>query len=111
MAVDLASNSLRESLIDEPTPLLERNTLIWGAFLIGVVLGFVVVHVVVAQPMFAQLQELQKQTAALQKDIQMLVGVRDRAWEAGNLLSDLTALDSQLSKTQTTFREIRRLRQ
>lgn len=109
--MDRARNALIEPLHDESNPLLERNTLVWGAFLIGVVLGFVIVHLVVAQPMFAQLQEVQRRTASLQGDLQLLVGVRDRAWEAGNLLSDLTSLDAQLVESRATLREMRRLRQ
>src|SRR4029079_6232175 len=84
IAVDIASNMHNESIADESAPLLERNTLVWGSFLVGVVIGFVAVYVVVAQPLFTQLRDLQTQSVALQVDIQSLVGVRNQAWEADN---------------------------
>ncbi len=109
--MDIASNMQNDSIADETAPLLERNTLVWGSFLVGVVIGFVAVYIVVAQPLFAQLRDLQTQSVALQADLQSLVGVRNQAWEADNLLSDLTALKTQLADARATIREIRQLRQ
>lgn len=110
IAVDIASNLQTESFNDESAPLLERNTLIWGSFLVGVVIGFVAVYIVVAQPLFAQLRDMQSQTVAMQGDLQRLVGVRNQAWEADNLLSDLNALKSQIPDARATIREIREMR-
>lgn len=109
--MDIASNTFSSRADDVAPPLVERHTLIWGSFLVGLVIGFVAVYIVAAQPMFAQLRSLQRQTQALQSEVQTLVGVRDQAWEAGNLLSDLTALRGQLADARTTVREIRQLRQ
>lgn len=108
--MDITSNNLNERFADDSAPLLERNTLVWGAFLVGVLLGFVAVYIVVAQPMFAQLKQLQQQGATLKEDVQLLVGVRDQAWEAENLLSDLNSLKGQLGEARAAVREIRQLR-
>lgn len=109
--MDITSNSFHSSRADDvASPLVERHTLIWGSFLVGIVIGFVAVYVVAAQPMFTQLRTMQRQTQALQAEVQSLVGVRDQAWEAGNLLSDLTALRGQLADARNTVREIRQLR-
>lgn len=109
--MDISNNTVNRSIPNEATPLWERNTLIWGSFLFGVVIGFVAVYIVVAQPMFAQLRDLQEQTIALQGDLRGLVGVRDQAWEADNLLSDLTSLKAHLGDARGTLREIQQLRQ
>ena len=110
--MDIASNTFGSSRVDDVAPpLVERHTLIWGSFLVGLVIWFVAVYVVAAQPMFTQIRSLQRQTQALQSEVQTLVGVRDQAWEAGNLLSDLSALRGQLADARSTVREIRQLRQ
>jgi hypothetical protein len=99
------------ALSDDDSDLVEKNTLIWGFFLIGVVVGFVAVYIVVAQPMFSQLGQLQRQMAALDSDMQLLVGARNHAWEAGQLLSDLNSLKGQIREARANVRDIRSLRQ
>jgi hypothetical protein len=96
---------------EESSPLFARNSMIWGIFLVGVVIGFMAVYLIVAQPMFAQIQQMQKQLIVLDADLQSLVGARNEAWEAGNLLSDLKSLKAQLRDARVTLREIRSLRQ
>lgn len=89
----------------------ERNTLVWGAFLVGLVLGFVAVYIVVAQPVLAQLEETQRQIVRLQSDFQPLLGARDSAWEANNLLSDLKAQQKLLTDARLTLGAIKQFRQ
>jgi hypothetical protein len=96
---------------DDSSPMASKNTMVWGFFLVGVVVGFVAVYLLVAQPMYAQLGQMQRQVAALDADIQSLAGVRHEAWEAGNLLSDLKGLKSQIHDARATVRDIRALRQ
>ncbi|MGQ0634945.1 MAG: hypothetical protein ACT4QC_10065 [Planctomycetaceae bacterium] len=95
---------------DDVTLISERNTLVWGAFLIGVASGFVAVYIVVAQPMFNQLKELHHQTLVLQEDVQELVGERNQAFEAATLLGDLRSMKAQLPDARATVREMRNLR-
>src|SRR5579859_7514276 len=110
ISLDTARNNSGYA-IDEASPsLVEKNTLIWGFFLVGVVIGFVAVYIVVAQPMFAQLGQMQRQMADLETNMQQLVGARNQAWEAGHLLSDLNALKSQIRDARATVRDIRNLR-
>src|SRR5262245_46709020 len=109
--VDTTRNNLNDLTGDDSTPLIARNSMVWGIFLVGIVVGFLAVYVVVAQPMFAQLSQVQSQIASLETDMQALVGVRNSAWETGNLLSDLTALKNQLRDARSSIREIRALRQ
>lgn len=90
---------------------IEKNTMLWGIFLVGLVVGFVGVYLVAAQPMFAQIDRLQRQVVAVQNDMESLVGVRDQAWETSNLLSGLTAQQRQLADARATIKEIRQLRQ
>lgn len=91
--------------------LIERNTMMWGIFLVGLVIGFVGVYLVAAQPMFAQLDKMQRQVVSLQNDMESLVGVRDQAWETSNLLSGLNSQQRQLADARATLKEIRNLRQ
>lgn len=107
----ISSNLLNDGMERDVSAFLERKTLLWGAFVAGLALGFVAVYVVVAQPMFGELKELGRQTIMLQDDVRQLVGARDHAWEAGSLLSDLTALKTQLVDARATLREIKRLRE
>lgn len=109
--MDTARHNLNSAFGDDSSPLVAKNTIIWGFFLVGVVVGFVAVYLIVAQPMFAQLTQMQRQVAALDADIQSLAGVRHQAWEAGNLLSDLKGLKAQLHDARATVRDLRALRQ
>jgi hypothetical protein len=109
--VNIASRMRNDPMTENAAPLLERHSLVWGSFLAGVVIGFAAVYIIVAQPLFSQMRALETQSVAFQGDLQSLVGVRNQAWEADNLLSDLTALKSQLTDARATIREIRQLRQ
>ncbi len=109
--MDTARNNLNDAIGDEIVPLNAKNSMIWGIFLVGVVIGFVAVYLVVAQPMFAQLEQMQRQMATLDTEMQSLVGARNQAWETGNLLSDLKSLKNQLHDSRATVRDIRLLRQ
>src|SRR5262249_32266130 len=106
-SVDIA----RKSSIEGERRFIEKNTLMWVSFLVGVVIGFVAVYIIVAQPMLAQLDHVQRQLALVEDDMQALVGERSQAWETGTLLSDLKALKAQLQDARGTVREIRNLRQ
>jgi len=99
------------AISEDSDALVEKNTLIWGFFLIGIVVGFVAVYIIVAQPMFSQLGQIQRQMAALESDLQLLVGERNQAWEAGHLLADLNALKGQIREARANVRDIRSLRQ
>ncbi len=109
--MDTARYTPSSIIDDESSSLVPKNTMIWGCFLLGVVIGFVAVYLMVAQPLFAQLSQMQRQIATLDADIDALAGVRHQAWEAGNLLSDLKGLKAQLHDARGTIREIRALRQ
>jgi hypothetical protein len=109
--LDTARNSFDNSFSDETSPWIARNSVMWGFFLAGVVIGFVAVYLIVAQPVLAQLGQMQNQMTSLENDVLTLVGARHEAWQAGNLLADLTSLKSQLRDARATVREIRSLRQ
>lgn len=108
--MDTTRNNLERTVEDDASLLVEKNTLIWGFFLIGVVIGFVAVYIIVAQPMFGQLAQLQRQISEVESSMKLLVGERNQAWEAGHLLSDLKALRGQIRDARITVREIRNLR-
>src|SRR5262245_59957423 len=103
--MDITRNNLNGLDCGDDSPLFARNSMIWGVFLVGVVIGFLVVYLVVAQPMFAQLAQMERQMVAMDADLQSLVGARQVAREAGNLLSDLNALKNQLRDARATVRE------
>jgi hypothetical protein len=111
ITLDIARKNSNSTFGGDESPLLARNSIIWGIFLVGVVIGFMAVYLLVAQPMFAQLGQMQRQIVALDADLQSLVGARNEAWEAGNLLSDLEGLKIHLRDARATVREIRSLRQ
>src|SRR5258708_29080944 len=79
--LDTARKKSSFAIDDDSSPMVEQNTIFWGAFLVGIVIGFVAVYIVVAQPMFAQLGQLQRQMAAFESDLQPLVGNRNQAWQ------------------------------
>lgn len=111
LTLDTARNNLNDAIGEDSVSLNAKNTMIWGIFLVGVVIGFVAVYLVVAQPMFAQLEQMQRQMATLDTEMQSLVGARNHAWETGNLLADLKSLKNQLHDSRATVRDIRLLRQ
>ncbi|MBI3864532.1 MAG: hypothetical protein HY290_21830 [Planctomycetia bacterium] len=108
--MDITRNNLECTASDDSPLLVEKNTLIWGFFLIGVVIGFVAVYIIVAQPMFGQLAHLQRQIKEVDESLKLLVGERNQAWEAGHLLSDLKAMKGQIRDARATLRDIRNLR-
>jgi hypothetical protein len=111
ITLDIAHKNTNSTFGGDESPLLARNSIIWGIFLVGVIIGFTAVYLLVAQSMFAQLGQMQRQLVAFDANLQSLVGARNEAWEAGNLLSDLKALKNQLRDARATVREIRSLRQ
>src|SRR5262245_36465383 len=96
MTMDLSQKKLSPVAAVESQSVVERNTLLWGMFLVGMVVGFVGVYLIVGQPMFAHLDKVERQVAALQGDMESLVGVKDDVWETNNLLSGLAAQRRQL---------------
>src|SRR5262245_23177290 len=111
ITLETTRKNLKGTMGEVASPLISRNSMIWGIFLVGVVIGFMIVYLIVAQPMFAQLELMQSRVVVLDADLQTLVGARNEAWEAGNLLSDLKSLKRQLGDARVTIREIRELRQ
>lgn len=97
--------------IKESLSRVEKHTLLGGIFLAGLVIGFVGVYMFVAQPILAQLGEVQRQSIALQKDMKLLVGARDQAWEASDLLAGLNSQHRQMQNARATLKDIRQLRQ
>lgn len=108
--LDTARNNLEITASDDALMLAEKKTLVWGFFLIGMVIGFVAVYVIVAQPMFGQLAQMQRQITEVESSMKLLVGERNQAWEAGHLLSDLKSLGDQIHEARATVRGIRNLR-
>ena len=111
ITLETTRKNLNGTMGEVASPLIARNSMIWGIFLVGVVIGFMIVYLIVAQPMFAQLELMQSRIVVLDADVQTLVGARNEAWEAGNLLTDLKLLKRQLGDARGTIREIRELRQ
>ncbi|MCY2962440.1 MAG: hypothetical protein NT069_02105 [Planctomycetota bacterium] len=85
-----------------------RTQHIWGSFLGGVIVGFVALLAVVAQPMFQQLQSLKKDVMILHRDLNHLVGASGEAGRAGNLLADLARLQDRGIEAQGAIDELRR---
>ena len=54
--MDTSEGKTIRSAINDSVSLIEKNTLMWGIFLVGLVIGFVGVYLVVAQPMLAHVQ-------------------------------------------------------
>jgi hypothetical protein len=107
--LDITRNNLEGTINDAPL-LVEKRTLVWGFFLIGLVVGFVAVYIIVARPMFGQLAQMQRQIADVEASLTLLVGERNQAWETGHLLSDLRSLGDQIHEARVTVRDIRALR-
>ena len=97
--------------INQSLSRIEKNTLLWGIFLTGLVTGFAGVYLVVAQPILAQLGEVQRQSIAMQNEMKALVGSSDQAWEASDLLSSLNAQRRQIQAARIAIKDIRQLRQ
>ncbi|RPI81473.1 MAG: hypothetical protein EHM42_10560, partial [Planctomycetaceae bacterium] len=100
--------------MDQPTSAKQpansgRNSLAWGAFLCGVITGFAALYAVAAYPVFHHLESLQKNLVTLNRDVQELVGARDQAFHAANLLADLNTLKSRLPEAESTLAEVRQL--
>jgi hypothetical protein len=88
----------------------DKQTLTWGLFLVGLLMGFVSVYLMVAQPMTQQMEGMRHELVAMQADLDQLVGVRDQVWETNNLLSGLKAQQRQLSDVRGSLQEIVQLR-
>ena len=55
--------------VNDSSTFVEHKTLLWGAFLVGTVFGFLCVYLVAAHPMLTQLEEMRGQMASLQSDM------------------------------------------
>jgi hypothetical protein len=108
--LDTTRNNLECTVSDDASLLIEKKTLVWGFFLIGLVIGFVAVYIIVARPMFGQLARMQRQISDVESSLKLLVGERNQPWEAGHMLSDLNSLGTQIQEARATVREIRNLR-
>ena len=89
---------------------IERHTLIWGIFLVGMVVGFVSVFCMVAQPLVARIEAMQSELAVLHRDMESLVGSKEDVFSAGHLLSGLAAQKRQLVDAQAALEDLKRLR-
>jgi archaellum component FlaC len=95
----------------EGPSIFERGTVMWGVFLAGLVVGFVGVYLVAAQPLMSQIESLENRVTAMTSDMDALVGMRDQAWETNNLLAGLVSQQKQILEARNTLKEIRALRQ
>ena len=92
------------------SPAVDKNLLIFGMFLLGIVLGVAIVFILVAHPLQGHLARLEGEVSRMQSSVELLAGERSQAWEAGHLLADLTCLGRQVNEARTALTEIRELR-
>ena len=90
--------------------LAEQQKLTWGLLVLGVAIGFVGMHFIVARPMTRELERMQRDIVAMESRMQELTGATDQAWEANSLLSSLKAQRSQLEEAREVLQSMTELR-
>ena len=68
----------------------------WAMLVVGVTVGFVGLHFLMARPMAREMERIQQDLTQVQQRMQDLVGARDEVWEANSLLASLKAQQGQI---------------
>ena len=70
----------------------------WAMLVVGVTVGFVGLHFLMARPMAKELERMQQDLTQVEQRMQDLVGARDEVWEANSLLASLKAQQGQIGR-------------
>ena len=82
----------------------------WAMLVVGVTLGFVGLHFLMARPMTREMERMQRDLTLVEQRMQDLVGARDEVWETNSLLSSLKAQQGQTEEARLALQSIRELR-
>ncbi|GIX03554.1 MAG: hypothetical protein KatS3mg113_0560 [Planctomycetaceae bacterium] len=93
------------------TQLAEHHKLIWGGLILGITLGFLGLHFLVARPLTRELGYLRQQVQRLESQVQELSGWDGQVWEANSLLSSLKAQRAHLEEARSSLQAIGQLRE
>lgn len=82
----------------------------WAMLVVGITLGFVGMHFLMARPLSRELARMQRDLTIVEQRMQDLVGARDDVWETNSLLSSLKAQHGQTEESRIALQSIRELR-
>jgi hypothetical protein len=92
------------------TQLAEQQKLTWGLLVLGIAVGFVGMHFVVARPLTRELERMKVEMVSMEGRLEQLTAAGEQVWEANSLLSSLKAQHSQLEEARTALQTVRQLR-
>lgn len=90
--------------------LAEQQKHSWAMLVVGITLGFVGMHFLMARPMSREMARMQRDLTLVEQRMQDLVGARDEVWETNSLLSSLKAQQGQTEDARLALQTIRELR-
>ena len=67
----------------------EQQKLTWGLLVLGVTIGFMGMHFVIARPLTRELSQMKRDMSQRETRMQELSGAGDQVWDANSLLSSL----------------------
>ena len=91
------------------TQLAEHQRQSWTMLAVGISLGFVGLHYLMARPMGRQMEGLQRDLAIVEQRMQDLVGLRDDVWDTNSLLAGLKSQKEQLDEARVALQSIGKL--
>ena len=91
---------------------VELRKHMWAMLATGLVIGFLVMHLVIERPLQRRMNALRKEMATLQQDTINLAGnsMNGYVTEVNNLLSHLKSQQSQIKTARTALKDIRQFR-
>ncbi|MEK6258439.1 MAG: hypothetical protein AABP62_07435 [Planctomycetota bacterium] len=92
------------------TQLADQQKQSWAMLVVGITLGFVGLHFLMARPMAREMERMQRDLTLVEQRMQDLVGARDEVWETNSLLSSLKAQQGQTEEARVALQSIRELR-
>ncbi len=82
----------------------------WGLTLVGIAIVFLAIDILLRRPLMHELASVKRDLASVEKNLQELVGAKEVAWEANNLLSALQAQKRQLESARAALGDVREFR-
>src|SRR5580704_6111990 len=90
--------------------LAEQVKQTWLMLFMGVTIGFVGLHFMVARPLSNEIFNLKQSMTSVELRMRELASTSDNVWEANSLLSSLRAQQTQIADARLALQTIRQLR-
>ena len=82
----------------------------FSAIFLGLALGFLGMHLLMVRPLMNELRTMKKQMAAVEQNMDELVGTEDQIWTVTNLLSSIETQSRQVDGVRNALKTMRQFR-